>query len=93
MTDRAAEARAEAERRYPESWDHYNDEPVDDWGFSECQREAFCEGVVWADANPKPHTTTRSWLRDTAMMLAHTRQDEIEAMLPGLLGIEGGDDD
>lgn len=56
-------------------------------------RHGFMAGVEWADANPKPHTTTRSWLRDTAMMLAHTRQDEIEAMLPGLLGIEGGDDD
>lgn len=62
MSDRAAEARAEAERRYPESWDHYNDEPVDDWGYSECQREAFCAGVVWADANPKPHTITREAL-------------------------------
>ena len=49
MSDRAEQARVEAERRYPESWDHYNDEPVDDWGYSECQREAFCAGVVWAD--------------------------------------------
>lgn len=57
---RAEQARVEAERRYPESWDHYNDEPVDDWGYSECQREAFCAGVVWADANPKPRAITRA---------------------------------
>ena len=68
-TDRAAEASAEAERRYPESWDHYNDEPVDDWGYSECQREAFCAGVVWADANPKPHTITRAQCEDAMALL------------------------
>ena len=45
------------------------------------------------DANPKPHTITRASLRGAAMMIAHTRQDEIEAMLPGLLGIEVVDDE
>jgi len=50
--DRLAQARAEAWRRFPEGWDPYNEEPVDDWGYSECQREAFYAGVEWADANP-----------------------------------------
>lgn len=60
MSDRAAQARAEAERRYPEGWDHYNDEPVDDWGEAVYQREGFTAGVAWADYNPQPRTITRA---------------------------------
>ena len=52
MSDGAVQARAEAWRRYPEGWDSCNEEPVDDWGYSGCQREAFCAGVEWADASP-----------------------------------------
>ena len=50
MSEWMHQARAEAWRRYPEGWDPYNEEPVDDWGYSECQREAFVAGVDWADA-------------------------------------------
>ena len=50
MSDRRQRARAEAWRRFPEGWDPCNEEPVDDWGYSECQREAFVAGVEWADA-------------------------------------------
>ena len=60
MSDGAVQARAEAWRRYPDGWDSYNEEPVDDWGYSGCQREAFCAGVEWVDANPKPRTITRA---------------------------------
>lgn len=92
----AEEARAEAERRYPESWDHYNDEPVDDWGYSECQREAFCAGVVWADANPKPHTITRDEFDEACVELDNEQGwaclgDLIYAVCAAL-GIEVEDD-
>ena len=50
--DRLAHVRAEAWRRYPEEWDPYNEEAVDDWGYSACQRQAFQRGVEWADAHP-----------------------------------------
>ena len=56
--------------------------------YEEGQRDAVSKGL----ANPQPRTITRAALRDTAMMLEHTRQDEIEAMLPGLLGIEVRDE-
>ena len=49
--DRLAHVRAEAWKRYPEGWDPYNEEAVDDWGYSACQRLAFQRGVEWADAN------------------------------------------
>lgn len=51
--DRQAQAAAEAWRRYPEGWDPYHEEPVDDWGYSACQRQAFQRGVEWADAHPQ----------------------------------------
>lgn len=44
-------------------------------------------GAMAAQEQIQGDTITRVALRDTAMMLAHTRQDAIEAMLPGLLGI------
>ena len=47
-TDRAAEARAEAERQ----------------GWVDFERSAFRMGVVWADANPKPHTITLAKFED-----------------------------
>lgn len=50
--DRLAQARAEAWKRYPEEWDPYNEESVDDWGYSSAQRLAFQRGVEWADAHP-----------------------------------------
>lgn len=49
--DRLAQVRAEAWQRYPEEWDPYNEEAVDDWGYSSGQRLAFQRGVEWADAN------------------------------------------
>ena len=50
--DRLAHVRAEAWKRYPEGWDPYNEEAVDDWGYSACQRLAFQRGVEWADTHP-----------------------------------------
>lgn len=80
--ERLAQARAEAERRWPLM------------GLDEESRvrSAFRAGVVWADANPKPHTITRSELAHVAWMLQNLPEDRIAAMLPGLLGIEVTDD-
>ena len=64
MSERMDQARAEAWRRYPEGWDPYNEEPVDDWGYSRVQREAFCAGVEWADDNPRPCTITADQCND-----------------------------
>lgn len=86
MSDRTEQAGAHAEAR-TQTWTDPHSEYADGYV------SGHMAGVEWADANPKPHTITRSALRDTAMMLAHTRQDEIEAMLPGLLGIEVEADD
>ena len=52
-TDRAAEARAEAERRYP-SLGH----------LTQPERAAWKAGARWADANPKPHTITLAKFED-----------------------------
>lgn len=52
MSDRAAEARAEAERQADHPWSYTSQKAA--------QVHAFTEGVVWADANPKPRTITRA---------------------------------
>lgn len=41
------ELHREAWRLYPESWDAYEDAPVDDWGFADAQRDAFIAGAEW----------------------------------------------
>ena len=41
-------ARAEAERRHPDSVDVETGEPVDDWGFEEQGRRDFRDGAEWA---------------------------------------------
>lgn len=85
--DRLAQARAEAERRYG----RIGVIPQD--ALFMFKTGAFVDGAEWADMNSKPHTITRAALRDTAMMIEHTRQDGVEAMLPGLLGIKVVDGD
>ena len=62
MSDtRLDQARAEAERRWPR-----NQSPDDPYPegrrrrMSMDRRIGFELGVVWADANPKPHTITRA---------------------------------
>lgn len=77
--DRLEQARAEAERSVAGAYTSEQEQEL---------ASAFMLGARWADAHPQPRTITRGHLRDVAMMTAHTRQDEIEAMLPGLLGIE-----
>lgn len=58
MTDEELTLKADA---WEEAWDRYNDDiddegkPVDDWGFSEVQRESFVSGVIWAQ-NHRPKT-------------------------------------
>ena len=48
-TDNFTEAaRAEAERRHPDSVDVETGEPVDDWGFEEQGRRDFRDGAEWA---------------------------------------------
>lgn len=98
--DRRAQARAEAWRRYPEGWDPYNEEPVDDWGYSECQREAFVAGVEWADAREallsdeailralnaeEPRVVTRN--------LADWSEQSVARMRRALTAAIGGDDE
>lgn len=46
MTD--AEIHREAYRRYPEPTDVLTGEPMDDWGYAECERTAFIAGARWA---------------------------------------------
>lgn len=98
MSERRQAAWDEAQRRYPTgdrqagfvsgaAWADDNPHSTPEAlvaAYEEGQRDAVSKGL----ANPQPRTITRAALRDTAMMLEHTRQDEIEAILPGLLGIE-----
>ena len=50
-TDRLAQARAEAERRYP----HHGEDIGDAYGYGH-----FMDGWLAADANPKPRAITRA---------------------------------
>ena len=53
--DRLAQARAEAERRWPVA---NGDDPIDlEAHFAQA---VFAQGVEWADANPRPCTITLS---------------------------------
>lgn len=53
MSERMAEARVEAERRWPVA---NGDDPIDlEAHFAQA---VFAQGVEWADDNPKPHTIT-----------------------------------
>lgn len=53
MTNRTAQARAEAERQYRRIGGMPRDALCD------FKRLSFVSGVEWADANPKPHAITR----------------------------------
>ena len=92
---RVNQAVAEAARRYPEGWDHYNDEPVDDWGHSECQRGAFCAGVVWADANPKPLAITHDDIGAAYAVFMDAEGHPVRRFIVALkaIGIDVEDDD
>lgn len=46
--------RAEAYRRYQGDTDVFTGDPVDDWGYTDCQREAFIAGAEWAVAQLEP---------------------------------------
>ena len=55
--DRLAQARAEAERRWPVTkWDELKPQPG--------KRAAFEAGVEWADDNPQPCTVTADQCND-----------------------------
>lgn len=41
-------AAEEAFKRYQGDWDSYNEERVDDWGYTECERRAFVAGAMFA---------------------------------------------
>jgi hypothetical protein len=41
-------ASEEAFKRYQGDWDSYNEERVDDWGYTECERRAFVAGAEFA---------------------------------------------
>lgn len=45
LTERAHK---EAHERYQGDWDAFEQEPVDDMGFSESERRAFIAGAEWA---------------------------------------------
>ena len=90
--DRLAHVRAEAWRRYPEEWDPYNEEAVDDWGYSECQREAFVAGVDWADDNPQPITITLAQSEAILEAGRAGRYEDHEAALRAA-GVDVEDDD
>ena len=60
MSDRLAQARAEAERRYPGGRRRFTEANL---------QAAFRQGWLAADANPKPRTITRKEL-NTAMLRA-----------------------
>lgn len=55
MSDRTAQARAEAERRVRDLFDRKIYGPANSAGYL----VGHAEGVVWADANPSPRTITR----------------------------------
>ena len=95
MSERMHQARAEAWRRYPEGWDPYNEEPVDDWGYSECQREAFQRGVEWADANPQPRTITHDDLGAAYTVFMGAEGHPVRRFIVALkaIGIEVTDDE
>lgn len=58
-TDRLAQARAEAERRWPRKQSPGDPYPADRYRRMTMDRRIGFElGVVWADANPAPHTIT-----------------------------------
>ena len=54
------DARAEAERRFPDGIDVETGEPVDDYGYPATAREAFIGGAVWAASRavPSDHMAT-----------------------------------
>lgn len=37
----------EAVEKYQGDWDHANEEPVDDWGMSAAERQAFVAGALF----------------------------------------------
>ena len=90
--DRLAHVRAEAWKRYPEGWDPYNEEAVDDWGYSACQRLAFQRGVEWADDNPRPCTITLAQSEAILEAGRTGRYEDHEAALRAA-GIEVEDND
>jgi len=66
MTDRAEQARAEAERRvatkYEQLWDTEGEHLSHSWG--EGFQAGFREAAEWADNNPHPRTLTRAEFED-----------------------------
>ena len=48
MSEFRERAREHANENYGVGWDPYEEEPVDDYGFSEAQRQAFMAGADWA---------------------------------------------
>ena len=87
MTDRLAQARAEAERTVGGPADPPRDRHS---GFM----EGLHWGVVWADANPQPHTITRKRLREFTLFVLDQADDArgVRWAVAHLLGIEVTDD-
>lgn len=92
MSDRLAQARAEAERRIATKrerlWDTEGEHLSHSWGAG--FQAGFREGSEWADANQKPHTITRKEL-NTAMLRAPRGSGAAGVLAQ--LGIEVADDE
>lgn len=84
MSDRTAQARAEAGRRYPSGADT-----------AQTRRGAFRAGVLWADANPQPTTITRAEFEDAYEARFFQDVSHARKVLAFIreLGIEVEDDD
>ena len=82
MSDRTAQARAEAERRWRKGDER--EAPVHFAHQVGCIK-GFTQGVQWADANPKPHTITRKRTRAAAAKASDRFGGIVEPDAVGLL--------